>query len=88
MPLRLVNDTDAGRVGLVLRRYRAEHNLLGTGQCRRLSTILAAELQDNGTAAMVHWDMVVWLSSSTLVLAEPVKAYHLARYMVGVTWRP
>ena len=52
MPLRY-QVQDNGRTGIPLRRYRGDHELLGTGQCRRLAKVLPAHCQDNGTAAEV-----------------------------------
>ena len=62
---------------MALRRHRGAHNLLGTGQCRRLAKLVPNMAADNGTAALLNHAFIEWLAAPILfpddaVLARPL----------------
>ena len=82
MPLRLVV-TDDGRTGVDLRRHRGDHELKGTGNCRRLAQLLPAHATDDGTTALLSFDLVQFLSYGLLVPGDDILPEYLYRYLVG-----
>ena len=48
---------------MALRRHRGAHNLLGTGQCRRLAKLVPNMAADNGTAALLNHAFIEWLAA-------------------------
>ena len=61
-----------------LRRHRGAHNLLGTGQCRRLAKLVPNLAADNGTAALLNHPFVEWLAAPIIFPDDAVLARPLA----------
>ena len=61
---------DGGNTGVDLRRHRGAHNLLGTGQCRRLAKLVPNLAADNGTAALLNHPFVEWLAGPIIFPGE------------------
>ena len=83
MPLRY-RVQDEGRTGIPLRRHRGDHELLGTGQCRRLAKILPVLCQDSGTAALVPDLLSDYLAEPLLVPADDLITVKIFRYKFGI----
>ena len=62
----LVADDGGGLTDVALRRHRGDHLLRGKGGCRRLAKLLPAVVKDDGTAALVSYDLAEWLASVVL----------------------
>ena len=83
MPLQLAV-ADGGNVGVALRRHRGAHNLLGTGQCRRLAKLVPNLAADNGTAALLNHSFVEWLAAPIIFPDDAVRARPLFTTMPSV----
>ena len=73
MPLQLAV-ADGGNTGVDLRRHRGAHNLLGTGQCRRLAKLVPNLAADNGTAALLNHPFIEWLAGPIIFPDDAVRA--------------
>ena len=76
MPLRYDID-DGGLAGAALRAHRGAHNLVGTGQLRRLANIVPTHATDNGAEVLLRHSFVEWLSTPLL---HPTEAVRKASY--------
>ena len=82
MPLRLVVNDD-GHTGVGLRRHRGDHELKGTGNCRRLARLLPAHAADDGTTAIFSFELVQFLSYGLLVPGDDILREYVYRHLVG-----
>ena len=61
-----VADDGGGLTGAALVTHRNDHGLLGKLACRRLAKLLPSLVKDNGTAAVVNYELAEWLTSAFL----------------------
>ena len=83
MPLQLAV-ADGGNTGVDLRRHRGAHNLLGTGQCRRLAKLVPNLAADNGTAALLNHPFIEWLAGPIIFPDDAVRARPLFTTMPSI----
>ena len=79
-----VADDNGGLADAALRAHRGLHVLLGKLACRRLAKLLPSHVKDNGTAAVVDYDLAEWLTSPLLRPEEA--AQWILFYTVVAGW--
>lgn len=82
MPIRY--DIDGGALaGAALRARRGAHNLVGSGQLRRLGKIVPTHAVDNGTQVLLRHAFVEWLSAPLLYPTDAVRALKVYKAMAS-----
>ena len=82
MPIRYDID-DGALAGAALRARRGAHNLVGSGQLRRLGKIVPTHAVDNGTQVLLRHAFVEWLSAPLLYPTDAVRALKVYKAMAS-----
>ena len=62
-----------GRSGIHLLRHRGRHDLVATGQARRLIEMLPAHIQDDAGDIVVRYSLATYLVAPTLLPRNAVR---------------